>query len=248
MRLNWHSPIIFYQKGRGKFCKNYEICGQYLELAYDYAQALRHCNSMKPVKDDGDAAHWFRMCLELGGECRRLEGVPCVCERTLIGLAATLLEKQEFTEARQILLAVPINSKGTAELLWTTALASYAEEGGESVISKDALETASLKNSFIAYILAYAELFDGVLSLDQNDSRLKSSEIALSTAVAYCIKELQTWKSVEGSLEWVLHFVEEQTLKMPVVLASDKSATAHEIEVSLGMVLEQRHQEKCTMD
>ncbi len=203
---------------------------------------------MKPVKDDRDTEHWFRMCLELSGECRRLDEPSCVCERTVIGLAVTLLEKQEFNEARQILLNVPINRKGSAELLWTTALAIYAEEGGESATSKDALETASLKNSFIAYLLAYTELFDGVLSLDQSDSHLKSSEIALSTAVAYCINELQVWKSVEGSLEWVLHFVEEKPLKMPSVPANDESSTAHEIEVSLGMVLEQRHQERCTMD
>ncbi len=201
---------------------------------------------MKPVKEDGDAERWFRMCLELGGECGRLEGVPCVCERARIGLAATLLEKQEFTEARQVLLAAArVDGTESVELLWTTALAVYAEEGGDSIISKGALETAALKNSFVAYILAYVELFDGVLSLDQEDSRLKSSEKALSMAVAYCVKELRVWKGVEGSLEWVLHFVEEKALKMPVVVESDKSAMAHEMEVSLGMILERRHQETC---
>ncbi len=237
---------LFFREDKGNFCKTYEICGKYLEIAFEYAQALRHHNSMKPVKEDEDAEYWFRMCLELGGECGRLEGMPCICERARIGLAATLLEKQECTEARHVLLtAARVDGTESAELLWTTALAIYAEEGGDSVISNCALETAALKNSFIAYVFAYVELFDGVLSLDQEDSRLKSSQMALSMAVAYCAEELRVWKGVEGSLEWVLHFVEEKALKMPVVVENDKSAMAHEMEVSLGTILEQRHQETC---
>ncbi len=217
-------------------------------MVCDYAEALHRCNNMEPIKEDDDAQHWFRICLELGGECRHLEGVPCICERARIGLATTLLENQEFSQALQVLLDKNIVGTESAELLWTTALAMYAEEGGDSIISKDALETAVFKNLFIAYILAYSELFDGVLSLDQEDFHLKSSERSMSAAVAYCMKQLRVWKGVEGSLEWVLHFVEEKSLKMPVVLASDKSATAHEMEVSLGMILEQRYQVKCRME
>ena len=152
------------------------------------------------------------------------------------------MDNADAIKARSLIDRYPHDA--TANFLFTKALIEHIsltlEEKDTTVETREeALSVACKQNPYVIWCILYHEVMDeklndyleGIAETEGLSSMLELSDSKIGEAIRYYESEIELWKDIENTMEWLESYVFSNKIEPPV---DERSTSTHECERITG--------------